>query len=509
FHESLNFASVKKLPLIYIVENNRYAQWTPIASQMAIESVAVRAAGYGIVGESIDGNDVLKVYETVQKSIEMARKGEGPSLIECKTYRLRRHAERIDERRSEAEIEEWKKKDPVVRFREYLVKEGIIDEEGLKRLEEDVKREIEEALNLALNDPFPDPKEILQDVYGPSQEVQTEPPKSGRVITMGDALREALMGEMERDERVFLIGEDIGADAIGPLGGLWPTTRGICAKFPDRVIGTPLSEAAIAGVAVGAALTGLRPVAEIMFADFLTLVMDQLVNYAAKMRYSYGGEASVPMVLRTVYGFPTHHLGLHHAQCVESWMMNVPGLKIVMPSTPFDAKGLLIASIRDDDPVLFLEHKLLYNVKGPVPEQPYTIPIGKADVKREGRDCTVVATGLMVHRALSAAEKLAKEGIGLEVVDPRTILPLDEGTIVESVKKTGRLVIVHEAPKLGGFGGEVAAVVAERALEYLDAPIVRVTSPFAPVPYSPPLEEAYLPHDEDIIKAVKRVLSGS
>ncbi|MEO0279121.1 MAG: alpha-ketoacid dehydrogenase subunit beta [candidate division WOR-3 bacterium] len=319
---------------------------------------------------------------------------------------------------------------------------------------------------------------------------------------MGEALNEALREELSRDPNVLLMGEDIGPDAVGPPGGLWPPTRNLCNDFPERVMGTPISESAMVGSAVGCALMGIKTIVEIQFADFLTIAMDHIVNTAAKMRYNYGGDVSVPIVIRAPFGVTGRWMGMHHSQSPEAWFTNVPGLKIVMPSTPFDAKGLLKSAIRDGDPVIFFEHKLLYNVKGPVPSIDYTVPLGKADIKREGRDVTVVATGYMVYKALLAADILNERGINVEVIDPRTLIPLDENTILESVKKTGRLIVVHEAPKFGGFGGEIAALVAEKALGYLDAPIIRLGAPFTPVPFSPPLEEYYMIDEQKIINVV-------
>jgi pyruvate dehydrogenase E1 component beta subunit len=324
-----------------------------------------------------------------------------------------------------------------------------------------------------------------------------------REITYREAIREALREEMRRDERVFILGEDV-ADA----GGVFKVTLGLLAEFgPTRVIDTPLSESAIVGAAVGAALMGMRPVAEVMFADFTTIAMDAIVNHAAKIHYLYGGELSAPLVVRMAYGAGPKW-GSQHTQSVESWLANVPGLTIVMPATPADAKGLLKAAIRTANPVIFLEHKMLYGKKGEVPEGEYLVPLGKADIKRSGEDVTIVAMGMMVDRALAAARTLAEEGTSAEVIDLRSIQPLDEETILVSVEKTGRLVIVHEAPVRGGFGGEVAAVVANKALGYLDAPIRRVGGPWAPVPFGPVLVDAYVPKEADVIQAV-RVTQGA
>jgi len=325
-----------------------------------------------------------------------------------------------------------------------------------------------------------------------------------RELTFGEAINEALKEEMARDERVYLIGEDV---RIGYGGGAFGVSKGLLAQFgPERVIDTPISESAIAGTSVGAALWGMRPVAEIMFADFMALAMDHIANSAAKMRFAYAGGATVPVVFRMAFGAGVG-AALHHSQSTEAWITNVPGLKVVMPSTPADAKGLLKSSIRDDNPVVFLEHKLLYSrLKGPVPEGEYLIPLGKSDVKRAGEDLTIIATGAMVQQALAAAETLEKEGVKAEVVDPRTLVPLDREGILESVKKTGKVVIVHEAPTFGGFGGEIAAMIAEEGFYTLDAPIKRVGAPFTPVPAHPLLEQFYLPNAEKIVKAAKEIL---
>jgi acetoin:2,6-dichlorophenolindophenol oxidoreductase subunit beta len=322
-----------------------------------------------------------------------------------------------------------------------------------------------------------------------------------REISYREAIREALREEMQRDARVFAMGEDIAG-----YGGLFKVTEGLLAEFgPDRIFDTPLSESAIVGAAVGASLMGMRPVAELMFADFATVGMDGIVNHAAKISYMYGGELSAPMVLRMAYGAGIR-FAAHHSQSIESWLANVPGLTIVMPATPYDAKGLLKSAIRTPNPVVFLEHKAMFNNKGPVPEEQYLVPIGKANVARTGEDLTLVAWGLMVDRCLAAAKLLEREGVSAEVIDVRSIQPLDEDTILESVQKTNRLVIVHEAPVRGGFGGEIAAVVGTKAFGFLDAPIQRVGAPWTPVPFSPPLEDAYLPKESDIVRAARTVL---
>jgi pyruvate/2-oxoglutarate/acetoin dehydrogenase E1 component len=325
-----------------------------------------------------------------------------------------------------------------------------------------------------------------------------------RELSYSEAVREALRQEMQNDERVFIIGEDVGV-----YGGAFGVTLGLIEEFgEERVIDTPISEYGIAGAVTGAALTGLRPVGEIMFMDFTTFAMEQLVNQAAKMRFMFGGMIEVPFVLRCPAGSGTG-AAAQHSQSLENWFVHVPGLKVVMPSTPYDVKGLLIASIRDDNPVIFVEHKLLYKTKGHVPEERYTIPIGTAEVKREGRDLTIIATAIMVKRALEAAEQLAQEGIEVEVVDPRTLKPLDEETIVHSVIKTGKVLIVHEACKTGGYGGELAAVIAQsKAFAYLEAPIIRLAGRDTPIPYNRMLEYHTVPQVENIVEAARELAQG-
>ncbi|MBN1965482.1 MAG: alpha-ketoacid dehydrogenase subunit beta [Anaerolineae bacterium] len=324
---------------------------------------------------------------------------------------------------------------------------------------------------------------------------------NGREITYLEAVREAMVQEMRRDPDVFLMGEDVGT-----YGGAFGGSKGMLEEFgPERVRETPISEAVIVGAAAGAALMGMRPIAEIMFMDFITISMNQLVNQAAKMRFMFGGKASIPLVVRAPAGSGTG-AAAQHCQSLEALFMNVPGIKIVAPSTPYDVKGLLLASIRDNNPIIFMEHKLLYRNKGPVPEELYTIPISSAEVKREGRDLTVVAYSIMVPRALEAAEQLAAEGIDVEVVDPRTLKPLDSATIVRSVSKTGRVLIVHEAPLTGGVGSEIAAVIADSvAFDYLDAPIRRLAGRNVPIPYNRTLERAAVPQVEDIIAAAREL----
>ncbi|WP_157726929.1 alpha-ketoacid dehydrogenase subunit beta [Thermococcus radiotolerans] len=323
-----------------------------------------------------------------------------------------------------------------------------------------------------------------------------------REITFAQALNEALDYEMGKDEKVVVMGEDVGL-----YGGIYGVTAGLYEKYgPERVRDTPIAESGFVGTAVGAAATGLlRPVVELMFIDFLGVTYDQIYNQAAKMRYMFGGKARIPMVLRTTCG-AGFSAAAQHSQSLHALFIHVPGLKVVMPSTPYDAKGLLISAIEDDDPVIFIEHKGLYAVKGPVPEEPYSIPLGEADVKREGKDVTIVATAAMVHKSLEVAEKLAEEGVSVEVVDPRSLVPLDTDTILNSIKKTGRLVVVDEGYPRAGFATDIAALAASRAFEHLKAPVKIITPPATPVPFSPALENEWIPSAERIENAVREVL---
>jgi 2-oxoisovalerate dehydrogenase E1 component len=501
-HEAMNLAAVWKLGVIFLCENNQYALSTATTRATAGESIAARAAGYGFPGVRVDGNDVLAVYAAAQAAVTRARAGEGPSLVEAVTYRWGGHSMRanLPAYRTEAEELEWRERDPIGRFETKLIEQKTATAPRLKELREQVEIELDRAVKFAMDSPEPTVELMEAAVYAPHIEVRepAPPPPSGRELTFFEALREAHRQEMERDRRVFVMGEDVGL-----IGGIFAVTRGLREQFgDDRVRDTPISEATFLGTGVGAAIAGLRPIVEIQIFDFVALMMDQIVNQAAKFRFMLGGTPTVPLVIRGPQGGGIR-LAAQHSQSLESWFIHVPGLVVVAPSTPYDAKGLLISAIRDDNPVIFLEHKVLYPFKGLVPEPSYAIPLGRADVKRPGSDVTVVATQVMVHRALAAAEELAKDGISVEVIDPRTLAPLDEETIIGSVAKTGRLVIAHEAVKRGGFGSEVAAVIAEKALDYLDAPIVRVGARLVPMPFNENLERATIPSQQDIAAAVR------
>lgn len=518
FHESLNMAALWKLPVVYVVENNLYGMSVPFANASCVPNVADRAVAYGMPGVIVDGMDVLAVREAVAAAAERARRGEGPTLVECKTYRWFGHS-RSDPRvyRTKEEEQEWRQRDPIQTLARRLVQAGVASQEEVDEVLKRAEAAIEEATEFALSSPLPAPSELEQDVYAPdfwtADTVRAEAALRTRLrqgVRQGEEIRqipywqaivEALREEMQRDPRVFIMGEDVGL-----YGGAYGATRGLYDEFgPERVRDTPISEATIAGAAVGAAMTGLRPVAEIMYIDFTPLAMDQIANQGAKNRYMFGGKTTVPMVIRTEGG-TGRCIAAHHSQSLEALWVHFPGIYVVMPSTPYDAKGLLKAAIRSDNPVMFIEHKMLYGSKGPVPEEEYVIPLGVADVKREGKDVTVVTYSRMVHMALQAAETLAAEGISVEVIDLRSLKPLDLEAIVTSVKKTSRLVGVTEAYRTGSVLGEIFSLVNEEAFDYLDAPMVRVAAADVPVPMSETLEAVAVPSVESIIAGIRKVL---
>jgi len=512
FHEAVNLASIWKLPVVFLCENNLYGMSVAVSRAFPFEDIAERAKGYNIPGVIADGMDVIDVKRVVGEAAERARKGEGPTLVECKTYRYYGHS-RSDARvyRTREEERKWKARDPIVNFRKKLIEEGILTEQQARKLEEEVIKEIEEAEKFALSSPYPEISTLYDGLYtdiyvDPKTSIKSlsEAKKAGlkmRKVRYVDALNEALREEMRRDERVILMGEDIAL-----YGGAYQVTRGLYKEFGlDRVRDTPISEAAIAGAAAGAAMTGLRPVAEIMYIDFSTIAMDQIVNIAAKNRYMFGGKSKVPVVYRT-QGGAGRGIAAHHSQSLEAWYVHAPGIFVVMPSTPFDAKGLLKTCIRDDNPVIFIEHKMLYRTEGEIPEQEYTVPLGVADIKREGTDVTIIAYSRMVLFALEAAEELAEEGISAEVIDLRTLKPLDIDAIINSVKKTNRAVVVYEGYKTCGVGAEIATLIIEKTFDYLDAPVVRVAGEDVPIPMSPVLEAVAIPSKEKIIEAVKKII---
>jgi 2-oxoisovalerate dehydrogenase E1 component len=496
-HEGMNLAATWSLPVVFVCENNQFALSAGWRTQRAVADIAERAAGYGMPGEVVDGNDVAAVEEAVARALERARAGAGPTLLELKTFRRMQHSMRanLPDVRDPATLEEWEAKDPLPR----LAAELDLDPDAVASIETDVAAEVEAAIELALADEDAGMDDLLPAVFAEHLRHPEPPPAGERALGFVAAIREALDQELAADPDVILIGEDIGR-----VGGVFRATEGLYERYGgERIRDTPLTESGFIGCGVGAALTGLRPVVELQFSDFAGVAFDQIVNQAAKLRFMMGGAPSMPLVLRMVSGGGVR-LGAQHSQSLEALYAHIPGLVVVMPSSPFDAKGLLAAAIRDDNPVVFLEQKLLFfDEPAPVPEERYAIELGRARIAREGSDVTVVALGAQVPQAMRAARELAAEGVDVEVLDPRTLVPLDTGAIAASVAKTHNVVVVHEAVRFGGFGAEIAAFVAQDCFWELDRPIVRVGAPSHPIPYQKDLELATLPAAADIAAAVR------
>ncbi|MGP1255621.1 MAG: alpha-ketoacid dehydrogenase subunit alpha/beta [Kiloniellales bacterium] len=504
FHEAMNLAAVWSLPLIFLCENNHYGLSTPTDMVTAGPSIAARGAAYGVPNERIDGNDPVAVFDAVERAALRARSGDGPTLIEALTYRWDDHSMRanLPAYRADREEEEWRQADPILRLRERAVTARAMEAAEADALDAAIEAEVEAAIDWAKDQPEPTLESAKQLVLPPKPaDWPPEPAPGSRALSYKQAINEAFHQEMAADESVIMIGEDVSR-----IGGIFGLTVGLRDAFgEERVRDTPISEGAISACGVGAAMCGLRPIVEIQLFDFVSLMMDAIVNQAAKARFMLGGKAKVPVVFRGPQGAGIR-LAAQHCQSLEALFANIPGLEVYAPANAYDAKGLMISAIRADNPVVFLEHKLFYlGAEQPVPEESYAIAPGKARIVRPGTDVTVIATLAMVERATQAADRLAKQGLSVEVIDPRTIKPLDSETIVESVKKTNRAVVVHEAVRFGGFGGEIAATIMEQAFDYLDAPVARIGAPEMPVPYNDRLERDYMPDAKDIAAAIKEV----
>lgn len=508
FHEACNLAALWKLPLVLLCENNRFGLSTPMALATSIPRIADRAAAYGMPGETIDGNDVAAVHAAVSRAVSRARAGEGPSLIEAMTWRWGDHSMRANlprYRSADEEADAERAGDAIRRLGEELAQRQV-PPARLEALAGDAAAEVEAAIEEALRAPEPAEEAMRAAVEAPPPATGAEPGPghaSARELSMPEAIRDAIAQEMARDERVFVLGEDVGR-----IGGIFGCTRGLQERFGEaRVRDTPISENAIATMAVGAAITGLRPIVEIQIFDFVTLMMDAIVNQAAKFRFMLGGAPRVPVVFRGPQGGGIR-LGAQHSQSLEAWFTHIPGLTVIAPATPYDAKGLLATAIRSDNPVVFLEHKLLYvQARGPVPAIDYAIPLGRAATLRQGTDVTILATMAMVPQALRAAAELAeRHGIAAEVIDPRTLRPLDLDTILASVRRTHRLVVAQEGWTRWGFGAEIVAAVVEGAFDWLDAPPERVGMRDVPMPYNDALERAVIPAASDIVAAARRAV---
>lgn len=500
FHEALNLASVWELPVIFFCENNGYSEFSPTAAQHAT-TLERRAVGYGVPYRSVDGNDVVATARTMLGAVNAARAGLGPVMVEAATYRWHGHYEGDPQRyRSEDELHEWKERDPLLLHRQVLL-EASVSEAQIMQSERAVEHELDEAVTLAegLAAPAPD---ALFDFVVRERPIAPEPAAptedAGEWRTM-DAIRTALETELASDDRVFVAGIDVGEG-----GNVFGLTRGLRERFGDRVRDTPISETAIVGLGVGAAMAGMRPVVEVMYLDFLGVCLDQLLNQAAKLPFMTGGAAEMGLTVRTQFG-AGRSSGSQHSQSLEALLAHIPGLSVVMPSTPADTYGLLRAAIQDPNPVVFIENRLLYGMKGPKSPEDYLVPIGRSAVVRSGSDVTVVSVSRMVHEALAAAEELAEEGISVEVVDLRTVAPLDLEPVLESLHKTSRILIAHEAVVPFGIGAEIAARIAREGFWDLDAPVERVGAAATPPPYAPELERAWLPGRQEIADAVRRL----
>jgi 2-oxoisovalerate dehydrogenase E1 component len=505
FHEGLNMASIWKLPVIFVVENNQFATEIPFSYSSGIPDVGRRAENYGIPGFELDGNDVLEIHRVAGEAIERARGGDGPTLIECKTYRTRVHAEGMSDfgYRTKEDVEEWKTRCPILRLRTHIVEEGTASTDELNAIEEEVREIIEQSHQFAEASDYPLGETATTHVFSetPAPTPPIVPPPGTRETSFVAATREALDHAMAENQHIFVMGEGVGV-----RGGNFMTTTGLFDKYgADRLCDTPICERGFIGLGCGAAVTGARPVIDFMFIDFMNDAFGEVINQIAKMQYMSSGRLKMPILLRGCGGIghsaATHHSGMYHSIYAQ-----MPGLRVVMPSTPYDAKGLIAHALQSNDPVLFLEHRELMAIKGPVPEENYEIPFGQASVVREGTDVTVVAISLMVHHALKAAEQLATRGCSIEIIDPRTVSPLDTNTILRSVAKTGRVLIVDEAFGPCSVASEIAAQIADTGFDYLDAPIRRLTGAFTPTPYSPTLEKVVVPQVEDVVRAISNLL---
>jgi 2-oxoisovalerate dehydrogenase E1 component len=519
FHEGVNMAAIWKLPVIFVCENNLYGASTRVDLVMKNPRIGDRAASYGFRGETVDGNDVLAVMEATQRAVTECRSGEGPVLLELLTYRRTGHSRRDPcHYQPKDEREAWTRQDPIERFAATLQLTDAERTEIQTRTQTLLANAVEQAKRAAQpSEKYLDRYVYVEAIEAPERASAVSVESDGastnrgsaRRLGIAEALREGIAEEMAADPRVFCIGEDIGIP--GGWGGAFTVTLGLERQFADRLINTPIAELGAFGIAVGAAMMGMRPIADVQYGDFLFLASDQIINNAAKMHYMSGGTINVPLVMRAPVGATGR--GSQHAQNMERYFTGVPGLKVVAPSNAYDAKGLLKAALRDGNPVLMFEHKLLYGSKGAraepgavdatseIPACDYTVPIGKAVVRREGKRVTMLAWLLMVHYATQVAE-----GLDIEVIDVRSLTPIDWDTIGVSVRKTGRVVIVEEGPITGGVGAELAAGIAER---WPQTRVLRVASPDVPVPFAPPLENAYRPDVQRITKAVRRLLEDS
>ncbi len=509
WHEAMNFAGAHKLPVIFLVENNLYAISTP-SSEGVAGKVAERAAGYGMPGVEVDGNDILAVYGVMTAAVQRARAGDGPSLIEAKTYRYYAHTSDDDDKvyRSAEEVELWRRKDPILVLKQYMVESRLLGEDLEAQIEREVTNEVAVAVKEA--DAAPEALDWESNVYAnpivPTEAVtEVEPDPVGESMNMVTAINKTLHEIFAEYDDASIFGEDV-AD---PKGGVFKATTGLTEAYgKDRSFNTPLAEALIIGVGVGIGAAGGRPIAEIQFADFIHPAFDQIVSEVARLHYRTNGRWKMPLTIRTPYGGGIHG-AMYHSQSIEAFYAHVPGLKVVVPSTPADVKGLLWSAVEDPDPVMILEPKKLYRLgTGPVPEGPHRVPIGRAALRRTGDDLTIIAYGTMAHFAVEASDRLRSEDIEAAVLDLRSLRPLDWPSIERAVRRNGKVLIVHEDSKFGGFGAEIAAQIAEKSLDWLDAPVRRYCSPEIPAfPYSSTLEEQVFPSVDGIVEQARSLAS--
>ncbi|MBI3852812.1 MAG: dehydrogenase [Verrucomicrobia bacterium] len=512
FHESVNLATAQNAPVIFVCENNLYATATPLALATKNPEIASRAAAYGLPGIAVDGNDVLAVWEVTRQAVERARSGGGPTLIEAKTYRTVGHHEGdplVGTYRQQDELDAWKNRCPILRFGKWLVAEGLATNEQLREIDDRVTKRIEAAVEFAESSPLPDAATANDHVWAnpvnPPLPYATAAQPAPKTVEQSwlEAVRDGLAEEMRRDPNIIYLGE-----GIGERGGSFAHTKGLWKEFgAQRVIDTPICELGFTGAAIGASATGNRAVADLMFIDFLFEAASQVIQQAAKLRYMSNGQISVPMIVRASMG-AIKNAGPHHSGTYYPIWAHIPGLIVVVPSNPADAKGLIKTALRCSDPVIFLEHKLLFGSKGQVPVGEHFVPFGQAEIVRSGKDLTIVTCGVLVHRSLEAATSLEKEGVLCEIIDLRTIVPLDVETILESVARTKRLLIVDEAYSMCGVGAEISAAVMEHAFEKLAAPVGRLHPDPVAQPFSPPLENEIVVSVDKIVAAAQAVVEG-
>ena len=500
-HEAMNFAGIHKLPMIFVIENNLYAISVPAEQEIAGD-LAARAHGYGMPGVNIDGNNILEVYATVKGAADRARAGEGPTFVEARTYRYYAHTSDDDDKlyRTPEEVEMWKRRDPILLLHQYLVEHRLLSEDVEATIEEESVAAVGFAVEAATN--APDPTDAMANVYAklivPEDPVtEVEAPPEGEDINMITAINRTLHEVLAAVGEAFVFGEDV-AD---PKGGVFKATLGLSDAFgAERCFNTPIAESLIAGVAIGVGAAGGRPIAEIQFADYIHPAFDQLVSEAAKIHYRSNGGWSCPIVIRAPYGGGIHG-SLYHSQSIEAFYTHIPGLKVVVPSTSADVKGLMWSAVEDPDPVLFLEPKKLYRLgKNSYPEGDHRVPIGKARLARDGTDLTIIAYGTMARFAIEAAEELAGRDIDAAVLDLRTLKPLDWPSIEAAVHRTGKILVVYEDNEFMGFGAEVVAQIQEKAFDWLDGPVQRYATPDVPTfPYAEGLEAEVMPSVAGII----------